>query len=151
MAFCRHCGNEITESAKFCRSCGREQEIIVVPHPEVVGGGYTDVTCPKCGSGNITETTINESKSSCLGGCLKVLFFAFLLVIPVIGWITFAYLLISRRSGTRLIHYYLCRSCGKQWKFNPNRKKELIIQLIWLVVVVVFFILMLYWGASSSF
>jgi len=92
---------------------------------------YTDVMCPKCGGGNVTETVTNKSS-----GCLSVLFYGILICLPVVGWITLVFLMIGRKD--KLIYNYMCRDCRKTWTVNPNAKKEkigLIIAIAFLILI----------------
>ena len=67
--------------------------------------------CPKCGSENTNVQAVSEMKSR---GCLTVIFYLILLIIPVAGWIVLFMVLKGRKSKT--ISYGVCQDCGHRWK-----------------------------------
>lgn len=69
------------------------------------------MVCPKCNSTNVTVQAVAENHKR---GCLTVLIYIILLVIPVIGWIALFCLLRGRKSKT--ISYAVCQDCGHRWK-----------------------------------
>lgn len=69
------------------------------------------MTCPKCGSSNVTVQAVAEIKKR---GCLTVLLYIVLLFIPIIGWIALFMLLRGRKSKT--VNYNVCQDCGHRWR-----------------------------------
>lgn len=63
------------------------------------------MTCPKCGSTEISMQAVNEKKNM---GCNWLLLF-----VPVIGWIALAFLLF--RKGHTTVTKCLCQKCGTNW------------------------------------
>jgi len=63
------------------------------------------MTCPKCGSTEVTMQMMNEDKNK---GCLWLLWF-----VPVIGWIAMAIILFTKNKKT--VTKALCQKCGKNW------------------------------------
>ncbi len=63
--------------------------------------------CRRCSSQNVIVTAVAEQ---CPRGCLLTLFYIFLLLIPVIGWIALFMLIRGRRSRT--VTYAVCQTCG---------------------------------------
>ena len=66
--------------------------------------------CPKCGSINLTYQIVTENKKA---GCLKILFYAFMLMLPVIGWIVVVYLIFAKTTVERT--YAVCQDCGHKF------------------------------------
>jgi|BioPla2DNA2_1021312.scaffolds.fasta_scaffold34883_3 hypothetical protein len=67
--------------------------------------------CPKCGSNNVNVQVAHEIKRR---GCLTVLFYIVLLLIPLFGWIALALLLRGRKSKT--VTWRVCQDCGCKGK-----------------------------------
>lgn len=63
--------------------------------------------CNRCSSQNVIVTPVAEQRPR---GCLLTLFYIFLLLIPVIGWIALFMLIRGRRSRT--VTYAVCQTCG---------------------------------------
>lgn len=69
------------------------------------------VTCPKCGSSNVSVQAVAEQKKR---GCLTVLLYIILLCLPVVGWIALFMLLRGKKSKT--VTYGVCQTCGAKFK-----------------------------------
>ncbi len=67
------------------------------------------MVCSRCGSQNVMVTAVAEQRPR---GCLLTLFYIFLLLIPIIGWIALFMLIRGRRSHT--VSYAVCQTCGKR-------------------------------------
>lgn len=67
--------------------------------------------CPKCQSMNVSVQAVAEQKKR---GCLTVLLYIFLLMLPVVGWIALFCLLRGRRTQTKT--YAVCQNCGNRWQ-----------------------------------
>ncbi len=67
------------------------------------------MVCSRCGSPNVLVTPVSEQRPR---GCLLTLFYIFLLLIPIIGWVALFMLIRGRRSRT--VTYAVCQSCGKR-------------------------------------
>lgn len=94
------------------------------------------MTCPNCQSDNVTLQVVNEKQST---GCITILLYLILLVIPIIGWITLVYLLFKNNHKTKT--YGVCNNCGN--RFNvlsrqdiKDKKKNIIYTIILLLIIV---------------
>ncbi|HIR03148.1 MAG: hypothetical protein U0M23_03815 [Acutalibacteraceae bacterium] len=65
------------------------------------------MVCPNCGGSEFTMQAVAEMQKR---GCLTVLLYIILILIPVIGWIVLAFLLRGRKSKT--VTYAICQKCG---------------------------------------
>ncbi len=74
-------------------------------------GQRPGLSCPWCGSPNVSVQAVNEVKQR---GCLTVLLYIVLLCIPVLGWVALFFLLRGRKSKTS--SYAVCQNCGQSWK-----------------------------------
>ncbi len=116
--YCKNCGTQLDDSAKFCPSCGTgtdgtapaaspsPQPIVIQAQPQFASSR----PCPKCKGRNVQFQTVTESKK---GGCLKVLLYI-ILAISILGWLILIPLLI--RKKTKTVTYGVCQSCGYRWK-----------------------------------
>ena len=143
MAFCRNCGNETSENATFCQNCGQSVtgEVLVAENNSINGNinNFVGMKCPKCSSTNVSEAAVQKRSV----GCISIILYGLLVCIPVIGWIVLVYLLVSNKSKT--VYTYLCRDCKKNWTYNPNRKKEIAVNIISIVVLLIIVPLVLWY------
>jgi hypothetical protein len=65
--------------------------------------------CTRCNSQHVIVTAVAEQRPR---GCLLTLFYIFLLLIPVIGWI--ALFMLIRGRSSRTVTYAVCQTCGKR-------------------------------------
>lgn len=68
------------------------------------------MTCPNCGSNNVTVQAVAEQKRrSCLGACawifLAICTCGLVLLIPLLT-----------RKGSKTKSYAICQNCGYQWR-----------------------------------
>jgi heme/copper-type cytochrome/quinol oxidase subunit 2 len=130
--YCGHCGNTINAGESFCSSCGTAvvSGQTVAPH-FVHNPPATSLCCSKCGSANVFEAMISESRT----GCLDILLLILLIGIPIIGWIALAVFITARRN--RIVYH--CRNCGKKWSRNLSRNRVLtVIVMAFLFLLLVF-------------
>ena len=71
-----------------------------------------------------------------------MLIYAFLICLPVIGWIALVALIVSNKTKT--VYEYLCRDCKKNWIYNPKAKQEMIVNIIGIVVLLPIFAIILF-------
>ena len=63
------------------------------------------MTCPKCGSSDVTMQMMNEQKNK---GCYWLMLF-----VPVIGWIAWFFIVFKKNHKT--VTKALCQKCGHNW------------------------------------
>lgn len=111
MKYCQNCGNQIDDSANFCRSCGSTQSDspAIDPAQSNTSGGRR-LHCPECKStllSPIVETTNNG------GNAVHT---------PVtrnVGFTTY-----TTYSTHR--NYWMCQSCGTKFRNLQNLKEEIV-------------------------
>ena len=65
------------------------------------------MVCPKCG-GEMHATTVSETKRR---GCITILIYIVLLIIPIIGWIAL-FKLLGGSKKMKAETYMVCDNCG---------------------------------------
>lgn len=137
--YCKYCGKEISENAKFCECCGKpvlkeyapvQQKVEVHRCPKCgdavsqyaqmcrncgtnlsVSNPRTNKrNCPKCKSCNIEYQTVTESRGT---GCFTVLLYI-LLACTILGLLIVIPLALRKKTET--ITYAVCQDCGHKWK-----------------------------------
>jgi len=101
--FCANCGAQNESNAWFCVSCGFQFTPI-----------NSAIICPRCNSSNPIIQTVSEDKP---WSCIGALFFIFLLLLPIIGWIVLFIRLVARKD-TRTVTYATCQNCAHRWEIN---------------------------------
>lgn len=76
------------------------------------------MVCPNCGSNNMQVQAVAEMKKR---GCLTILLYIILILIPVIGWIALFCLLRGRKSKT--VTYAVCQNCGYKVETSKLNKQ----------------------------
>ncbi|MGN1111810.1 MAG: hypothetical protein ACI4RP_01270 [Acutalibacteraceae bacterium] len=76
------------------------------------------MVCPNCGSKNMQVQAVAEMKKR---GCLTILLYIILILIPVIGWIGLFCLLRGRKSKT--VTYAVCQDCGYKVETDKLNKQ----------------------------
>lgn len=119
--YCKKCGKQLEDGAKFCSVCGTStdnkapvapptrtssQPIVVHAQPQV----SSSRPCPRCKGRNVQFQTVVEAKKT---GCMTVLLYIFLAV-SVLGWLVLIPILL--RKKTKTVTYVICQSCGYRWK-----------------------------------
>lgn len=126
--FCKNCGSNLPDDAKFCPSCGAT---LTNDTPLVPGGlpnAPKKICCPECGSKNLqylseTEysTTVKTKGYSGGKGCLGYLAFGPLgMLCGNCG---------SGKSKTtvnaRTTHAWICKDCGNKFKTKDDLEQEI--------------------------
>lgn len=139
--YCKHCGKQIAENAKFCDGCGKpvaDEPKPVEQKPEVrrcpkcgeavnqyaqmcrnCGTNLTIANprtskrnCPKCKSCNVTYQTVTESKGT---GCFTI-FLYILLACTILGLLIVIPLMLRKKTET--VTYAVCQDCGHKWRIE---------------------------------
>ena len=117
--YCKNCGKQLEDSAKFCSVCGTRTDnapaapISPPPRPVVIHAqpqGTSLHPCPKCKGRHVQFQTVTETKET---GCMTVLFYIFLAV-TILGLLVLIPILLSNKTKT--VTYGICQSCGHRWK-----------------------------------
>lgn len=118
--YCKNCGKQLEDSAKFCSVCGTRTDnkapvappVRTPPQPVVVHAQpqVSSRPCPRCKGRNVQFQTVSESKQT---GCMTILFYIFLAV-TILGWLILIPILLSNKTKT--VTYGICQSCGHRWK-----------------------------------
>lgn len=69
------------------------------------------MTCPRCGSSNVSVQAVAESKRR---GCLTILLYILLICCIGIGWVILFFLI--RGQKTKTVNYAVCQDCGHRWR-----------------------------------
>lgn len=122
--FCKHCGNELPDNAKFCIHCGHPCDDSSVAQdaparfdPSYTPGAANGIPCPSCGSTNTepmvhTTTQTKAGGYSCLGGaCGGVLLGPVGLLLGLCGR--------SASTQTSSQTRWVCKNCGLEF---PNKQ-----------------------------
>lgn len=131
--FCKHCGAELPDSAKFCPSCGHtltdvDPHTKTSPTTETSDAGENSIHCPECGSRDLQyvtdtdfSTTVKTKGYSGSKGCLGTL---------MLG--PFGLLCGSCGSGkstttvnTTTSHGWICKNCGHKFRDKSELEKEI--------------------------
>ena len=136
--YCKHCGKEIADDAKFCPGCGKQTEnqppqqgktkncpkcghVVSIYAQECINCGtnlqrtapsFGTRNCPKCKSNNITYQTVTESRKA---GCFTILFYV-LLALTVFGLFIVIPLMLRKKTVTAT--YAVCQDCGNRWRIS---------------------------------
>lgn len=111
MMYCKHCGKEIEDDAKFCAGCGeRTSNAPVVNVTVEKSENKSGRKCPKCGNHNIQYQTVTESKGT---GCLTILLYV-ILALTVFGLLIVIPLMLRKKTET--VTYAVCQNCGHKWQ-----------------------------------
>lgn len=131
--FCKHCGAELPDDAKFCPNCGHtltddDPHTQTSPTTEPSDVGKNDICCPECGSRNLQyttdtdfSTTVKTKGFSGSKGCLGYLMFGPLgILCGNCG---------SGKSTTTVnattSHGWICRSCGHKFRDKKEIEEEI--------------------------
>lgn len=139
--YCKYCGKQIADDAKFCDGCGKKliEEAVPVSVPE-----KKEVRrCPKCGDPvsqyaqmckncgcNLTVKNVKTSAENCpkCKGCriqyqtvvetqprsFFTIIIYILLACTILGLLIVIPLLLRKRTET--VTYAVCQDCGHKWK-----------------------------------
>lgn len=69
------------------------------------------MVCKKC-NGDMQAHMVSETKRK---GCIPILFYLVLLIIPIIGWIAL-FKLLGGKGKTKGVAYAICGNCGYKTK-----------------------------------
>lgn len=169
--FCKNCGSNLPDDAKFCPSCGATLTNDIPPAPGGLPNAPKKICCPECGSKNLqylseTEysTTVKTKGYSGGKGCLGYLAFGSLgMLCGNCG---------SGKSqttvNTETTHAWICKDCGSKFKTKDDLEQEIakeermikssyVVLIVFGVIAVLLFALMfftfggMYYGKIDSF
>ena len=124
--YCRQCGKELTNDAKFCAFCGAPCEEMSEPPKQQdppPNSNRSQITCPRCGSQNTqpvvhTSAQVHTGGYSCLGGaCGGILLGPVGLLLGLCG----------RSSTTQISSQtrWVCGDCGMEFSCKQDEEKRL--------------------------
>lgn len=136
--YCKNCGKEIPENAKYCINCGAHVERTSKepnwtwntespkrhPDPDVPDYDVFDPfspasakfhsVCPTCGRTDIRYQTVTESNPVGCFAWVAILIGAFF--VNVLVFIALLLLFLIVRKSTKAVTYATCQYCGERWK-----------------------------------
>lgn len=118
--YCKNCGRQIDDNLKFCPECGAN----VSGNNNEAQRASSGMTCPKCGSSNISiqiEQVSSKTKTKTKKkGCLFKLGRAMLICCTFGLWKLFGKKDSTSKSGTKIKNQKIaiCQDCGKSWKIK---------------------------------
>lgn len=81
--YCKHCGEENPEEAKYCRNCGELLKEETVKKAEVIESPTYQKRDNNYQNSQTTTTTFNTNKSSWMGCCLCLI--GIFIIFAIIG------------------------------------------------------------------
>lgn len=109
--YCKHCGKQIADDARFCDGCGERISDAPVLEVKVESDhNKSSRPCPKCGHHNVQYQTVTESRGT---GCMTILFYV-ILALTVFGLLIVIPLMLRKKTET--VTYAVCQNCGHKWQ-----------------------------------
>lgn len=139
--YCKYCGKQIADDAKFCDGCGKPIENVEQVHVEEQKKEIR--RCPKCGDivhqyaqmckncgTDLTKTNIRTNKQNCpkcksckisyqtvtesKGTGLFTIILYIILAMTILGLLVVVPLMLRKKTET--ITYAVCQDCGHKWR-----------------------------------
>lgn len=111
--YCTKCGKEV--NGNFCMNCGTQSIVPNNQQPvhivqQVVNQNRSALTCPRCGSHNISvQAVATQKKRGCFASIMWILLavctLGIILLIPILT-----------KKGSKMNTFAVCQDCGHRWK-----------------------------------